>query len=93
MAFGLLTAIMGTFAALAALLAIGLYHHKKSSTGEIKLIGEVGRVDTKLDPEGTVIVSGELFPAKSKSGAVIASNTRVRVVGFDGHLALVEVCE
>ncbi|HEY8187953.1 MAG TPA: NfeD family protein [Pyrinomonadaceae bacterium] len=93
MRLGLLIAILFGVAALAAGLVIGLYYHKKSGAGEIKLIGEVARVDTKLDPEGTVIVFGELWRAKSRSGASIAAQTRVRVVGFEDHLTLVEVCD
>ena len=92
MKLALLVTILAVVAALATVLVVALYHHKKSGAGDIKLIGEVARVDTTLDPEGTVIVVGELWRAKSKSGGVIATNTRVRVVGFEDHLAVVEVC-
>ena len=93
MKLGLLIGILATVAAFATALVAGLYHHKKSGAGDIKLIGEVARVDTELAPEGTVIVFGELWRAKSRSGAAIATHTRVRVIGFEDHLALVEVCD
>ena len=93
MKLGLLVTILAAVAALATVLVVALYHHKKAGAGDIKLIGEVARVDTTLDPEGTVIVVGELWRAKSRSGAVIPPHTRVRVVGFEDHLAVVEVCD
>ena len=89
----LLIGILATVAALAALVVVGLYLHKKADAGDIKLIGEIARVDTRLDPEGTVIVCGELWRARSKSGATISARARVRVVGFVDHFALVEVCD
>lgn len=89
----LLIAILAAVAALATVLVVALYRHKKTSAGEIKLIGEIALVDIKLDPEGAVIVGGELWRARSLDGAVIAAHARVRVVGFEDHLALVEVCD
>jgi membrane-bound ClpP family serine protease len=89
----LLIAILAAVAALATVLVVALYRHKKASAGEIKLIGEIALVDIKLDPEGAVIVGGELWRARSHDGAVIAVHARVRVVGFEHHLALVEVCD
>ncbi len=89
----LLIAILAAIAALATVLVVALYRHKKAGAGEIKLLGEIAHVDIKLDPEGTVIVCGELWRAKSNDGAVIAAHARVRVVGFEDHLALVEVCD
>lgn len=88
----ILIAILVAAAALAVALVIALYAHKRKGTGPIKLIGETARVDTKLDPEGTVIVCGELWRARSKTGAVISAGARVRVVAFADHLALVEPC-
>ena len=91
MMFLLLVAIFVAAAALATAMVIALYVHKRNRAGDVKLIGEIARVDTKLDPEGTVIVCGELWRAKSKTGAVISTRARVRVVAFDDHLALVEL--
>jgi membrane protein implicated in regulation of membrane protease activity len=38
-------------------------------------------------------VCGELWRARSQNGVQIATRRQVRVVGFEGHLALVEVCD
>jgi len=89
----LLIGVLTSVAAVATLVVVVLYLHKKAGTGDVKLIGEVARVDTQLDPEGTVIVCGELWRARSKDGAHISSHARVRVVEFEDHLALVEVCD
>ena len=89
----LLIAILATAAFLAVLIVVALYHHKKGSVGDLKLIGEIAHVDIELDPEGTVLVRGELWRAKSNDGAFISARVRVRVVGFQDHFVLVEVCD
>ncbi len=93
MEFKSLIAPVGLVAVLTvlALLVLALWRHKRASGGEVKLIGEIGQVETKLDPEGTVIVAGELWRAKSSDGAFIAAHTRVRAIGIQGHLVLVEI--
>jgi membrane-bound serine protease (ClpP class) len=93
MKLALLIAILAFVALLAMALVLALYHHKKSSSGDIKLIGETAYVDIELTPEGTVIVGGELWRAKSCDGTFISARARVRVIGFEDHLALVEVCD
>ncbi len=85
---------LAAFAAVLAglsLLVLSLWRHKRVSASEVKLIGELGQVETKLDPEGTVIVCGELWRARSSDGSFIAAQTRVRAVGIQGHLVLVEI--
>ena len=89
----LIIAIIALVSSLVAIAVAALSRHKKSSAGDIKLIGETGLVDSTLDPEGTVIVGGELWRARSRGGNGISPRTRVRVVGLEGHLALVEVCD
>ena len=93
MKLALLIGVLTGVAALATLVVVALYLHKRASAGDIKLIGELARVDTKLEPEGTVIVCGELWQARSKDGGHIPTRARVRVVGFEDHLVLVEVCD
>ncbi len=78
---------------LVALLVAALSRHKKAGSTDIRLLGEIARVDTKLDPVGTVLVSGELWRARSNDGATISSRVRVRVVGFQDHIVLVKVCD
>lgn len=89
----LLIAILATVAVLAVAVVVALYHHKNASTGDLNLLGEIAHVDIELDPEGTVIVCGELWRAKSNDGAFISARARVQVVGFEDHLVLVEVCD
>ena len=84
---------MAIFTALVAAVVAALSRHKKAGSGDIKLIGEIATVETRLAPEGTVIVRGELWRARSNDGSVIPSHARVRVVGFEDFLALVEVCD
>ena len=93
MSLPFVTAMVGSLAALVAIVIAALSRHKKAATRTLKLVGEVAQVDSQLDPEGTVLVSGELWRAKSKNGHFISSHQRVRVVGFQEHLLLVEVCD
>jgi membrane-bound serine protease (ClpP class) len=86
-------AIMAIFAALVAAVVAALSRHKKAGAGDIKLIGEIATVEVPLAPEGTIIVSGELWRAKSYNGSVVSSHAQVRVVGFKDFLALVERCD
>ena len=85
--------IVVIFTLLFAVVVVVLSRHKKAGGGDLKLIGEIGTADTRLDPEGTVIVCGELWRSRSRDGGVISARARVRVVGFEDHLALVEVCD
>ncbi len=66
---------------------------KRFANRDLRLIGEAARVETTLTPDGTVIIGGELWPARSIDGLVIASRRRVRVVSVDDLTLLVEVCE
>ena len=87
-----ITIIIALFALLAIVVGM-LWRHKKAGAGDIKLIGEIAQVESRLDPEGTVIIGSELWRARSSSGDVISPRTRVRVIGFADLVALVEVCD
>lgn len=87
----LLTAILALFALIALAIVIALYRHKRKSSGEVRLIGELCEVKTNLTPDGTVIVQGELWPARSIDGTFIAPPDLARVVGTQDHLLLVKV--
>ena len=65
--------------------------HKKSGTGQLRLIGSTGLVDTKLDPHGTVLIQGELWRACSNDGPGLAPGSKVKVVGTLDHLLLVRL--
>jgi len=73
-----------------SLLVFLLWRHKQAGSGEVRLIGETGRVETRLNPLGSIIVDGELWNAKSSDGDAIEVDDSVRVVGMQGHLAVVE---
>ncbi len=85
--------MIGLFIALVAGALMVLSRHKKAGKEEIKLIGELATVEAQLFPEGTIIVHGELWRARSRDRVAISSHVRVRVVGFEDQLALVEVCD
>jgi membrane-bound ClpP family serine protease len=89
----LLIGILAAVGVLALLVVVALYQHKKAGVGDIRLLGEIAQVDTALEPEGTVIVCGELWRARSKTAAHIPARSRVRIIGFEDHFALVEVCD
>jgi membrane-bound serine protease (ClpP class) len=82
--------IFGSCLAVLVIVA-ALWRHKKSATSEIQLIGSRAQVDSPLTPEGTVLVHGELWRARSANGINIAAHTAVQVVGLSGHLLLVQL--
>ena len=60
-------------------------------SGIERLIGERGVVKQRLDPEGYVLVHGELWKARSTHpGDPVDPGTRVRVAASEGMLLLVE---
>ncbi|MGB9561938.1 MAG: NfeD family protein, partial [bacterium] len=61
---------------------------KKVTTGEKGLIGELGVASSNIDNEGFVLVHGEIW--KARASMPIAKGTRVRVVGVDGMVVIVE---
>jgi membrane protein implicated in regulation of membrane protease activity len=94
------------FLLLSALIVAGLARHKKAGARALSLIGATGFIESKLDPEGAVIVDGELWRARlmsdkpgfvaerrlapSDNGSALLTRNRVRVVGVRAHLLLVE---
>lgn len=75
------------------LVAIYLFfhsRHKKSATGPIRLIGATGVVQTSLDPDGAVLIDGELWQARLQNGSRLPERSRIRVLGVVGPLLLVE---
>ncbi len=63
--------------------------HQKRAAREVDLVGRVGSVAAALRPEGAVLVDGELWRARVRSGRSVERG-RVRVVGARGHLLEVE---
>jgi membrane protein implicated in regulation of membrane protease activity len=76
----------------ALVVVIASSRHKKSSRAPLDLVGRVGTIVRDLEPEGAVLVGGELFPARTRTGEKIlrASGARVRVVGARAHFLEVE---
>jgi membrane-bound ClpP family serine protease len=72
------------------LIIVAASRHKKAATGELNLMGAVASVETTLEPEGSVLIRGELWRARSLAGQTIERGRRVRVVGASGHLLEVE---
>ena len=73
------------------LFVVALSRHRKASGNELRLIGEIGSVAEALQPEGSVMVHGELWPARSRNGRTVARGRRnIRVVGAKAHLLEVE---
>ncbi|HKR61401.1 MAG TPA: NfeD family protein [Pyrinomonadaceae bacterium] len=82
--------ILGVAALLTIAGVISLWKHKKSGTGKIQLLGAPAVAETELDPEGTVLIAGELWRARSVDGTTIPASQRVEVAGIEGHLVLVK---
>ena len=78
--------------ACAACAAVASRRHKQGGRGEVNLVGRAGTVERDLEPEGAVLVAGEVWPARSRSGRTIrrAECARVRVVGTGRHWLEVE---
>lgn len=72
-----------------ALSVVALWHHKKSTNRSLNIIGATGLVETPLDPEGAVIINGELWRARTEIGNSLKLRNRVRVVGAESHLLVV----
>ena len=82
-------------AAAAAAVAFASRRHKRGARGDVKLIGRVATIERDLRPEGAVLVAGEVWPARSRTGRTLtrADGLRVRVVGVGGHWLEVEPVE
>ena len=75
------------FALLAlALFVVALWRHKRAASGDLELLGAAASVETALEPEGSVLVRGELWRARSSTGASLERGRAVRVVGARHHL-------
>jgi membrane-bound serine protease (ClpP class) len=62
---------------------------QRPTTGAAGLLSEVGEVKTPIDPEGEVLVRGELWTAVA-NGPGIGVGERVRVIGVEGLKLRVE---
>jgi membrane protein implicated in regulation of membrane protease activity len=63
--------------------------HQKSAGRALQLEGRIASVVQALEPEGAVLVGGELWRARAQNGNRIERG-RVRIVGARGHWLEVE---
>jgi len=88
--------LLSIFIPAAAALALLAYvahvsRHKKSSKRMPSLVGSVATVERTLEPEGFVLVDGELWRARLRDGVgVVRERESVRVVGASGYVLEVE---
>ena len=75
-------------ASLLAAVVISSYIHKRYPV-TTRLLTQSGIANSPLTPQGSVLVNGELWLARSVDGNVIAAKRAVQIVGLDGHLLLV----
>jgi len=54
------------------------------------LIGMAGEARTKIQEEGSVFISGELWSAKSENGKPIPAGSQIRVLRREGFVLIVE---
>ncbi|HEX7176747.1 MAG TPA: NfeD family protein [Pyrinomonadaceae bacterium] len=67
---------------------------RRTSRSGLNLIGRVASVERELNPEGHVLIDGELWPARTRTPArVERGSMNVRVVGARGHFLEVEPLE
>ena len=67
---------------------------RKYSRKPLNLVGRVAAVERALDPEGFVLIEGELWRARARGGEVLGrGGLSVRVVGASGCVLLVEPLE
>jgi len=85
-----LSAVLASVGLGSILLITYLSRRKKAETGELRLIGMTAVSRTVLDPEGAVLVNGELWRARSVDGRSVQPEAFLRVVGSMGHLLVVE---
>lgn len=75
---------------LLALYLASLSRHQKSARGDLQLTGRQALVEKQLQPEGTILVRGEIWQARSRTGEVLATDSVVRIVGAQDHLLIVD---
>ncbi len=88
--YALLASVVGAFA-LGVGSVVFLSRRRKSSRGEFALMNREGSVTEALEPEGAVLVGGELWRARAVGGERVGrGRLNVRVVGAREHLLEVE---
>ncbi len=81
--------LLGAAFIVACAVVAAMSRHQKSASRPLHLAGRVAHVVEALEPEGAVLVDGELWRARARGGESIARG-RVRIVGARGHWLEVE---
>ena len=72
-----------------AVLVIVLSSHLHKRDPASPFLHSAGIVNAALSPNGSVIIKGEVWLARSVDGLCIPSKAPITVVGFEDHLLLV----
>jgi membrane-bound serine protease (ClpP class) len=92
-----MTVLAGLYGLLFVSAALRMRHmHVPEGSGMVgteKIVGAEGKVQAALDPIGTVHVAKESWSARESTGATVARGARVRVVGQEGLVLIVEKME
>ncbi|GEM_PF-1748452 len=85
-------AIVGLFLGLAVFVSYKALrsHLERAKVGRESLVGATGEAIDDLDPEGFVMVEGEMWRAEGIGGARIPRGSRVRVKSVRGMVLVVE---
>ena len=90
-AFVLFLSVLSAFALALVAYVFLSSRHKKSSRLPFDLVGRTASVERPLNPDGFVLVDGELWPARARAGLPGGPGRRnVRVVGAAGSTLEVE---
>lgn len=81
--------LLGAGFIVACIIVAAMSRHQKSAGRPLEFEGRVAVVLEALEPEGAVLLDGELWRARSQSGDRIAGG-RVRIVGARGYWLEVE---
>jgi membrane-bound ClpP family serine protease len=76
-----------------AFVLAALSRHKKSAAGPLSLIGGRGRVLHELAPTGTVVIKGELLPARARNDQHLPAGAGVRVISANANGLEVELAD
>ena len=90
-----MAAVMGAFAVLIAVVAYRTRRMPSSPVlvGSLRVLGEPGTVARPLEPLGSVLAVGEEWTARTTDSRPLPRGARVRVIGQEGLILIVEPAE
>jgi membrane-bound ClpP family serine protease len=65
-------------------------HRAKATKITLDLIGKVAIVQTELNPQGAIIINGDLWLAMTNEDETISVGKKVKVVNLKGHMLQVD---